>query len=502
MIVSPLRYRRSGCRGSRCSALRQVATVSIAPAIWLLLTATTWAQPSGFPKGDPWADRPAATGNRPWNRAANPSYGPGAGTAGQNGDEAPPTNFREDESRPQPRRSGYKTRVSDGPQAPAGPPDIMAGAKPVEGAELLAEVGSESIFLSDILPMVKGTFDQIDAAVAEGQATEEQAAEQKRIIIRNALMGSIESKVLFCEFRRKLNKMPEDKRPKIDELKVKIGKTFDERLEQERKRVEGKSAEELDEYLEGGQQSQAIARLAVAMKQRGMWTHPELERYLRTFGTTIRKQKDTFAEQQLGLQTIYSNINMKPEVSHDEMLTFYDDNLEKYDFPSRAKFEVLMVMKSKFESKDEAYAAICKMGDEVYFGANFAAVAKRESQGFNAEKGGKFEWTPQGALASKALEEAIFTIELRKLSKVIEDNRGFYIVRVLEREEAGRKAFSDVQEEIRKEIVRDKQKKQYTELMTRIKDETRIWTVFDEQMKAESEKEEVARKRRGGTGLR
>src|SRR5262249_30202573 len=133
---------------------------------------------------------------------------------------------------------------------------------------------------------------------------------------------------------------------------------------------------------------------------------------------------------------------------------------------------------------------------------NFAAVAKRESQGLNAEKGGKYDWTPQGVLASKILDETIFNIDLRKLSKVVEDDRGFYIVRVLEREDAGRKLFSEVQEEIRKSIVREKQRKQYTEFVARIKEETRIWTVFDDQIKAAQEQEEVARKRLSTSGLR
>lgn len=506
MIALQLRY-----VGSKYACSR-FALLTAAPAVWLLLSATTWAQPSGFPKGDPWADRPAATGGRPWNRSANPSYGPGAKQQPQaSNDEAPPPKFREDEARnqtarkeetrPQARRSGYKTRVSDDQQGEAAPPDIMAGAKPVEEAELLAEVGSENIFLSDIMWQTKPYFDQIKAAVDNGDATEEQAAAQKRIIIRNFLMEALERKLLYSEFRRKINKLPEDKRPKMDELKAKTSKAFDEKLAEERKRAEGKSLEEWDEYL-ATSQVQAISRLAGIMKQKGMWTNTELERFLQLNCSSIRKQKDAFAEQQLGMQTIFGNMDMKPEVSHDEMLIYYEEHAEKYDYPARAKFEVLMVKKSKFETRDEAYAAICKMGDEVFYGASFAAVAKRESQDFNADKGGKFDWTPQKVLSAKALDEKIFSVPLHKLSDVVEDDRGFYIVRVTEREDAGRKTFAQVQEEIRKEIVREKQRKQYSELMARIKEETRIWTVFDDEMKAQRDKEEVARKRLSTSGLR
>lgn len=488
------------------SAPRCAATI----AILVSLVATAWAQPSGFPT-NPGATTPEA-GRRPWNRTGIPPFRSSA-PATDNSDEnveGPPAEFREEQPEsnptrpaappsPQKPRGGYKTRISD--NAPAAQADIMAGARPVEGAELLAEVGNQKIFAADLLPMVKGTYDKIDAAVKEGHLTPEDGEAQKRLVLRGAAMGAIEGKMLYCEFWRKMNKVPEDKRPKIGEMKAKMAKDFDQRLMEERRKVETMSADELDEHI-ASSPSQAISRLAVAMKQRGYWTHAELERYLNGFGTSLRKQKETYAEQIFARASVSQNIDMKPEVSHDEMLAYYEENAEKYDFPARAKFEVLMVKKSKYPNQDEAEAAICDMGNEVVGGANFAAVAKRSSQGLNAEQGGFFDWMPPGTLASKVLDEAIFTIDLRKLSLVLEDDKGFYIVRVLAREEAGRKTFADVQEEIRKAIINQKQQKQYREFVTRIREETRIWTAFDEEMKVEAEKEEMARKRQGVPGLR
>src|SRR5205085_2621759 len=124
--------------------------------------------------------------------------------------------------------------------------------------------------------------------------------------------------------------------------------------------------------------------------------------------------------------------------------------------------------------------AICAMGNEVFYGTNFGAVAKRSSQGLNAEDGGLHDWTDQGALVSKPLDETLFSIEPDKLSQVIEDERGYHIVRVLERTEPGKLSFEEVQSTIREKIKQDKISTQYKAIAQKMKANSKVWTAFDD----------------------
>jgi hypothetical protein len=173
-------------------------------------------------------------------------------------------------------------------------------------------------------------------------------------------------------------------------------------------------------------------------------------------------------------------MNQNPSVSLDEMLRYYHEHEKDYFVPARARFEIMSTHFDKFPSKKATLEAICAMGNEVFYGTNFGAVAKRSSQGLNAEEGGLNDWTSQGALASKPLDETLFGIEPGKLSQVIEDGRGYHIIRVLERTDAGKIAFEEVQTEIRETIKQQKISAQYKAIAQKIKSSSKVWTVFDD----------------------
>ncbi len=97
------------------------------------------------------------------------------------------------------------------------------------------------------------------------------------------------------------------------------------------------------------------------------------------------------------------------------------------------------------------------MGNEVWQrgtqkpvqGPAFAEIAKAKSDGFTAKDGGVHDWTTKGALQCKAIDEALFTLQVGQMSPILDSGPAFHIVRVLERKEAGRKPFTDVQADIR-----------------------------------------------------
>jgi parvulin-like peptidyl-prolyl isomerase len=135
------------------------------------------------------------------------------------------------------------------------------------------------------------------------------------------------------------------------------------------------------------------------------------------------------------------------------------------------------------------------MGREAYFGGSLQAVAREKSQEPFAKEGGVHDWTAQGALASDALDKQIFSIPLNAMSEIIEDDLGFHIIRVLERQQAGVTPLSEVQDEIRATLRQEKIAKSQREVMENMKVMIPVWSLFpDDTPGAKPLPESIARR--------
>lgn len=203
----------------------------------------------------------------------------------------------------------------------------------------------------------------------------------------------------------------------------------------------------------------------------------ELEEKLATMGKSLWSLKREFAESTWAGEHMRESIQEKPIVELSEMQDHYNDNIESFKRPSKARYQIMSAVFSKYASKEAAYQAIVEMWNDVFVGgAPFDAVAKRKSTGFHASEGGQFDWTTQGALKSKLIDKALFENPVRGLSQILEDSEGFHFIEVLERKNAFVQSFQDSQTEIRKTIAAEKSKKQKTEFIKKIRDITPVWT--------------------------
>lgn len=319
----------------------------------------------------------------------------------------------------------------------AAPSDAPQG-RVFAAAETLAIVGDQHILAGDML----GEINQMLAQYI-GKYPEAEIEEQRQKLIQQMLPSVVENKVLYLEFLRSI---PADK---ISEVKAKVDEEFD------------------------------AEKLEVAMQRAKVNTPAELDALLRKYGSSLEKQRRTYMEQKLGRAMLGKHIDFQPEVTHEEMLAHYRDHASDYDIVPKARWEQLSVMFDKHPSKEEAWAKIAGMGNEVLRGAQFSAVAKKHSEASSASDGGQYDWITRGSLASQTIDDAVFTLETKKLSPILEDDRGFHIVRVLERTQASRTEFVEAQEGIKETIKKEKVQKQVSEYIAGLKAKTRVWTVFD-----------------------
>jgi parvulin-like peptidyl-prolyl isomerase len=324
-----------------------------------------------------------------------------------------------------------------------------------EQGKIIAWVGEQPIQVGDVMPMVEQTLApylaKMEPQVLEAQR--EQIEQQKQGLMKKALESAIESKLLYQDF---LRAVPADKRDEIlPRITSRVGEQFTEK------------------------------ELPEAMKKAEVDSPAALDAKLRNFGSSLEQQKRLFVERVLGQSGLGEKIDYKPEITHQAMLDNYWENIQDYEFPAKVRWEKVTVKHASFATKEQAWAALGDMGNEVLRGAPLSAVAKRHSQGVDAADGGYHDWTSKGSLASDVLNEAIFSLPVGRLSERMEDDQGFHIVRVVERTEPGRTPFTEAQVEIKEKLRRTRIRAQVTDYVEKLKNEIHVWTVFDDESGSE-----------------
>ena len=343
--------------------------------------------------------------------------------------------------------------------------------------QIVAVVGNQYILYGD----VQSQLHQYIApayAKAKSQAEIEQIDAARDKLARQILDSMVTNKLMYLEFIREVEKKAG---ANADEAKadiaIKIRENFDRELISTHQKVLEATPEELEELMK---KDPYIPRLAVMMKENDLLLLADLDAFLRKGGSSLEKQRRAWGEYNIGRMGIRDKVNLNPEVSHQEMIDYYREHIGEFGVLAKAKFEILTVRFDKFPSKEAAWQAIAAMGNEVFFGAPFAAVAKKSSQDPNAAKGGQYDWTNQGSLASEVIDQAIFSLEVGKLSQILEDDRGFHIVRVVERQDAGQVPFVEAQKKIKEAIIAAKKDKEFKAYAAGLKSKTPVWTIYDE----------------------
>ncbi|HEX5106563.1 MAG TPA: peptidyl-prolyl cis-trans isomerase [Pirellulaceae bacterium] len=376
---------------------------------------------------------------------------------------------------------------------PAGPPSPLVTAEPrtpntepqlpipkgelFEPGRIIATVGDKFILYGDVSPIVNQLLQpMLDKAT--NPLEQHEIEKYREPLTRQTLNQMIETKLMYLEFERDLlKKAPKDKLAEVQaNVTKKVSESFENDLREMRKKVADAKPDQIQELM---RRDPNVTRLALLMRDNQVETLGELDLLLRRFGSTLEKQVRYYGEYKLGRTGIATHINFNPEVTHQEMLDYYYEHAADYAVPAKARFEILTAKSANFPNRGAAYSAIAAMGNEVFFGAPFKAVAQKSSQEPNAKQGGYYDWTSQGSLASEPINQALFTLEVGKLSQIIEDDQGYHIVRVIERTPAGQVSFLDAQKEIKKAIELRKRDGDYKKIVEKLSHGTQVWSIYD-----------------------
>ena len=316
-------------------------------------------------------------------------------------------------------------------EKPSGSEAASNSSKSFEPGKVLAIVGGEPIFVGDMLFEIN----QLIERYMPNAPTDVKDHERQKMIPQ-ILPKFVEAKILFMGTQRML---PEG--VDIESVLEQAATEFDEKA--------------LDEMI----------------KASGLKSPTEFDANLRAMGSSLRKLRRSWAQDQLTKYFLSQKMNVKTEVTHQELLDNYRENIASYEVPAKCRWEQVMIRFDRSKSRAAAKEAVVELGNQIVYGANLAAVAKKSSHGFLASEGGQHDWTSKGALVLKEIDDAIFSLPVGELSDIIESRDGYHVIRVIERVDATRKPFLEAQVEIKKRFLDEKRKEAFNEHVQKLKRE-------------------------------
>jgi hypothetical protein len=333
------------------------------------------------------------------------------------------------------------------PSADPSKPKLFPDSAKYQNTDPIARVGSEVILAGDLLPSINQRVAQV---LADGRAKGQPDPDPEMIdswreqSMRNQLTGMIDSKILFLEAKRS---MPAEMFKKLDEH---VTKAF--RTEKVPQMVEQMQAESVT----------------------------DLEVKLRQFGTSIEARRQVFIEQNAASYWLQQQVKGDKEITYEMMLKYYREHSALWEISAKVSWEhIFCSFRKHNDDKTLAGQLIAGWGNELLQGKSFAEVAKTHSDDISSEDGGKEKLTSKGALISVVLDNALFTLPVGTLSQILQDEQGLHIVRVLERKDARKIPFNEVQAEIKKKIRDEEADDEMKHYLDKLRSQTMIWTVFD-----------------------
>jgi len=201
--------------------------------------------------------------------------------------------------------------------------------------------------------------------------------------------------------------------------------------------------------------TELVKRLDEMRKQMNLETMEDLEKAAQAQGASYEEFKQNLRNQIVTQRVIGQEVGSKLAMNKDEEQKFYNEHKAEMERPEAVRLsEILVAPKPPVkpagvngkpepptDAENEAALAAAQakaqdLLDQLHKGANFADLAKKNSNGPSAKDGGDLNYFNRGTLA-KEMEEKVFALKVGDVSDVIRTKQGYVILKVTEHQTAG-----------------------------------------------------------------
>ena len=205
-------------------------------------------------------------------------------------------------------------------------------------------------------------------------------------------------------------------------------------------------------------------------KQNNITTDEELKKALASQGISYNEWINELKNQRVKQMLIYEEVGSKIKVDNSEIVEYYKKHIKDYTSPLKFKIKAIYLNKKYYLTK-ESFEKKKQEIDKELRNKTFEEVAKKFTDFPNKEINlGTFK--PEEL--DPAIKKEIINLKTGDISKWIEAENGYYLIKIEKRINPVVKNLKEVNQEIRLKIQQKKQEKKFKEYLKEIKKKSYI----------------------------
>ena len=205
-------------------------------------------------------------------------------------------------------------------------------------------------------------------------------------------------------------------------------------------------------------------------------TADEFQHELEKSGETLSDFRERIRKQILaisyGMQK-RRQFEKEAEVSEADLRKFFDDNPAKFSHSERIRASRIFLAASNADDRAKAVARMEELKKQIDGGADFAELAKKNSEGPEAENGGMMGWVSRNDLV-KELEETLFALPEGAASKPLETEFGVVLFKSEKRDVAGSQSFDNARKDIEPMVRAERGNEKYQKWISELRKRSRV----------------------------
>jgi len=211
-------------------------------------------------------------------------------------------------------------------------------------------------------------------------------------------------------------------------------------------------------------------------------TEQQLKEKLAESGRSLDHMHKTFRQDFLGQGYLQERLKDKLRIELPDLLKYYSDHINDPEFqlPARITWRELVVEINRYPSRQEAQKKASALLEKLRRGEDFAKLARAASDGpSSSRKEGGLMQTSPGSYAVEAVNQALGSLPVGKVSGILEGPTSLHIVRVESRRPAGPASFEDLHQKIQPMLLDEKVKTERAAFINKLRQRSLISTMFD-----------------------
>lgn len=192
----------------------------------------------------------------------------------------------------------------------------------------------------------------------------------------------------------------------------------------------------------------------------------------------------------------YADLSKRVKLTDAEIKEYYDKNQKQFEAPVSVKARHILLRPDPnaadaAKAKAEAKKKIEDLLKKAKAGANFAALAKANSQDpGSARQGGDLGWFQKGIMI-KSFEDVAFNLKKGEISDVIETEFGYHIILVEDKKDTGVMPVKEAEPAIRQALTEQKSQETARGVVSSLEQRLNEAKSVDELKKAAASEKDV-----------